>query len=836
MKKIRHTRTEVGLKPKWITYKFPLYLLMIFFWGCFLCTLVCADSSTPGIQNNFDTTEALIDLLKEKGIINNKEAQSFLKRHQEQAKSTRQVITIQPPENQEDQEAYIRNVNKGVTEKLTKDLNDLKENYEYRSEDLVKRSILLEREVERLEEMLTEEHKPQLQKSSWAQRIRFGGDIRLRHESILYDKGNATNVYKVTSDSTSTELMNTTRDEHRQRARIRVSAKAKLMDPSDVNVGKVTAGFRLATGSITNPVSTNYTLGDDSDDRANLVLDRAYVKWTFRPEEEILGNMIPEVSLTGGVMENPFFSSSLVFDSDLAFEGVALGLKTDTNEMNKWSSFLTLGYFPLEESEWTQRDKYMLGGQIGFKHRPAYGWEYKLGVSYFQYENVEGFPITSTTRTTADDRELERMAPKYLQKGNSLFDMDQTGTNGTTYGLMSDFRLLNITGQIENSLFFPIRIRLYWDWVKNLGYDPDSMAAKISTTKKYIESVSGDIGYQIGLKVGDPKPRERWAWNVSVEYRYLESDAVLDAFADSDFHLGGTNSKGYILGAELGLYENVWLSARWMSANEIDDMQRVDTQLDDLSVDILQLNVNAEFYKGCPMKEKTGKGKTGIIIIFVLMVAGLSGSGFLFYQKLQLNRQITGLEQDIEDLSRRERILQKKYIQEKAKMASCARAKMAETSKNAQLIKTVTALKAEKASFEAEKAAIEKTFQAKLDLSAKKIAALETYKEKMKQAREELIEKYKTLARTDREKAGQISDLKIKKQELSSNLKMTKGELKRSLKHNARLCEIAEELTEKYREKNGISADPFTKIGMVELEHMLQQYLKNIDKEKIITQ
>ncbi|WP_321417709.1 putative porin [uncultured Desulfobacter sp.] len=541
--------------------------------------------------DGFDSTEALIELMKEKGVINDAEAQGFLKRYKEQAVQTKQTITILPAENQEE---YIKNVSKGMTEKLTKDLSDLKENYEFRSDDLIRKTIVLQREVERLEEMMTEEHKPMLQKSSWAQRIRFGGDIRLRHESTLFDENNATDIEDPSDPGT---YLNTTNDRHRQRIRLRVSAKADLIDPGEVNVGKVTAGFRVATGSVDNPVSTNHTLGSASSSHSDIVLDRAYVDWTYKPEAEVWGGKIPQVSLTGGIMENPWMSTNLVWDSDLALEGVSVKLISDTNKSNNFSGFFTAGYFPLEESEWNQSDKYLLGGQIGFEHRPKYGWKYKIAAAYYDYYNVEGFPITSTTRTTADEQELARMAPKYMQKGNTVFDMDQTvDPNGTTYGLLADFKLLNITGAITNSLFYPICISLYGDWVKNLGYDADEMANKAGVSKSYIESISGDTGYQVGLKVGHLKPRQRWEWNLFVEYRYLESDAVIDAFTDSDFHIGGTNAKGFIFGGELGLYENVWLKARWMSANEIDDMQMLgDTQLDDLSVDTFQLDLNAEF-------------------------------------------------------------------------------------------------------------------------------------------------------------------------------------------------------------------------------------------------
>jgi hypothetical protein len=76
-------------------------------------------------------------------------------------------------------------------------------------------------------------------------------------------------------------------------------------------------------------------------------------------------------------------------------------------------------------------------------------------------------------------------------------------------------------------------------------------------------------------------------WQLSLAYRYLEKDAVLDAYTDSDFHLGGTNNKGFILGAQYGLGKNAWLSARWLSSNEISGLP--------LAVDVVQVFFNAKF-------------------------------------------------------------------------------------------------------------------------------------------------------------------------------------------------------------------------------------------------
>ena len=65
------------------------------------------------------------------------------------------------------------------------------------------------------------------------------------------------------------------------------------------------------------------------------------------------------------------------------------------------------------------------------------------------------------------------------------------------------------------------------------------------------------------------------------------TDAVLDAFTDSDFHLGGTDTKGYILGGSFGIDKNTWFTMRWLSADPIDGPP--------LSIDVLQADLNARF-------------------------------------------------------------------------------------------------------------------------------------------------------------------------------------------------------------------------------------------------
>jgi len=82
---------------------------------------------------------------------------------------------------------------------------------------------------------------------------------------------------------------------------------------------------------------------------------------------------------------------------------------------------------------------------------------------------------------------------------------------------------------------------------------------------------------------------KRWDWNIGVNYRYVESDSVVDGFTDSDFGapLTGTNLKGFTFGGNLALSHSVWLGLTWMSADSIAGPI--------FKGDILQFDVNGKF-------------------------------------------------------------------------------------------------------------------------------------------------------------------------------------------------------------------------------------------------
>ena len=386
----------------------------------------------------------------------------------------------------------------------------------------------------------------------WTKRIRFGGDIRLRYQGDYFNKNNAEFI----SPSDPTQLMNSKNDQDRFRVRARLGATADIDDKTEV-------GLRLTTGDTSTPTTTNQTMGTYFN-KYSMVLDLAYLK--TKP--------LPGLTLTGGRIPNPFFFSELVWYRDLTFDGFAGTYRQRISDM--FEGFATAGAFPLWKGQFDQSDKWLYAGQVGLDIRPRKEVLGKIGVAYYDYQSTRG-----VANNPSQPNLYDYTAPQFQAKGNTLFDIDPSST--MKLALASQYRELNVTGMLDIGFWDPIHVILLGDYVKNVGFDRSSVAALTGNPGITAQTQ----GYQVGLSVGHQELHRFGQWRAYGYYRYLEADAVIDAFTDPDFHLGGTNAKGWILGADLGLSKNVWLSLKWTTANEITGPP--------LAIDSLFVDVNARF-------------------------------------------------------------------------------------------------------------------------------------------------------------------------------------------------------------------------------------------------
>ncbi|WP_332750382.1 putative porin, partial [Hydrogenophaga sp.] len=222
------------------------------------------------------------------------------------------------------------------------------------------------------------------------------------------------------------------------------------------------------------------------------------------------------------------------------------------------------------------KSKWLVGAQGGVEWVPSNDMRAKVGLALYDYKNISGVRNPAGTSLTNDT------SPALRQKGNSLFNISNPQTLDGPYGLAADYRVLNLTGALDVNLYNPVHLILTGDYVRNIGFSDSKTRARSGLTVP-----RETIGYLVRVAVGMPAMLLKNDWQLSLTYRYLEADATLDAFTDSDFHLGGTNNKGFIVGAQYGLSRNTWLNARWLSSREISGLP--------LSINTFQMYFNAKF-------------------------------------------------------------------------------------------------------------------------------------------------------------------------------------------------------------------------------------------------
>lgn len=451
----------------------------------------------------------------------------------------------------------------------------------------------------------------------WLRRFRFRGDARFRTERIIFAPGNGPVVdfnaintgspinYNLDNlvDFTSDRYLDV--DRNRTRARLR----ARLGFDADVSRGLV-AAVRVGTGDSGSPVSTNQTLGGSGANlsKYQLWLDRVALRLD-RSRSDGRG-VVAQI----GRFENPFVSTDLVWDDDVSFDGLAM---KGTAVVGKGRVFVTAGAFPLfatpldaspqRPDKFPSRDRWLYAAQAGIDWRPVERVGFKLAAAFNDFHGVQGRASSPCdTHLKSVDCDTDAMRPSFAQKGNTLFPlrtpsaqalyqetMNPTGTPRYEYfGLASKFQVLTGTLRLDARME-TLRLGLDVDAAWNVAFRRGAVAEVAinnfgSCTDGVCDRfVGGNKGVLGRISVGSAT-LSRWRdWNLAFTYRYIESDATLDAFVDSDFGLGGTNLKGFGVAASAALADEVVASVRWMSADVVTGSP--------YSVDVLQIDLSARY-------------------------------------------------------------------------------------------------------------------------------------------------------------------------------------------------------------------------------------------------
>lgn len=509
------------------------------------------------------TTTSLVELLVQEGVLSRAKANALL----EEAKFGADIARAK-----DEASAQVSNTQASPDTSAVEDaINEKLVRVQYVPE-IVKQQMKADIKKDVLEN-LNYNVGERLALPSWIDHFNFFGELRLRAEHVGFSKDNPSftdyNANNFLNDGSRFALNNTTEDTNRLRVRVRFGFNTQISD-------WLSGGIRLQTGELNDLLAGNTTLQADTG-KFEFGLDRAFLK----------ADITPNLSVSGGRFTNPFMHTDLLFDPDLPFDGLAVQFKNAHNK--KFSTFGTLGYFPLDEIETSALQladpKWLLGAQGGIKWQAKPDTSIKVGLAYYDYNNVEGRQNPIDNRNAFDGS-----APRFRTKGNSFFDLNAGNNAGLLYGLTSQFEQINLNAEVDIATFNPVHLVLNTDYVKNIGYDRGEIARRTGLIGDAIPGDQTDA-YKVLLTVGMPDIYKYKNWKTYIGYKYIEADALLDSYTDDNFFQRGTNAQGLLLGFDYGLDKSTFIRASFFSAEEIEPRGG----LKPLSVDRLNIDLTAKF-------------------------------------------------------------------------------------------------------------------------------------------------------------------------------------------------------------------------------------------------
>jgi hypothetical protein len=341
----------------------------------------------------------------------------------------------------------------------------------------------------------------------WFNKTTFSGDVRVRGESF-WRKDDPDRV--------------------RQRFRLRFGARVAVNRETEL-------GLQLASGTANDPISNNQTFTDVFTFKS-INVSNAYLKLA---PTGTFGWPRPYVTVMGGKFTTPtWHPTRMMFDGDLTPEGFfeVLKLAESTSGALRGVSFNMGQWVFVESSRTGDGALFPFQGVANFAFGDDVLANFAFGDFHYQKEQLiaaarnRNTDLAITNDVTLSDGSVAggfRVDP--AKTGPNKDGKDASGKAITITGFENDFNVVDLGGDVNVRTGSPRwPLRFFGEYAINT------------------EAASDDTGYQVGAGIGPTK--DPGDLSLSYAWQSLETNAVVSAFANSDFGRdGGTNSEGHIL-------------------------------------------------------------------------------------------------------------------------------------------------------------------------------------------------------------------------------------------------------------------------------------------------
>ncbi len=402
------------------------------------------------------------------------------------------------------------------------------------------------------------------------------GDVRARYE---YRDG--------TGVATSATGVNVKENRNRPRYKVTLGVKTETGDwYTDLALA---AG---ATGRSDNVTLGATATGGDIDNKTGINIKRAMIGW----------KATDWLTLEAGRMNNPLYTTPMVWDADLNFEGLAEKVNYKYNDFDL--------FFTAAQSQY-QGDRQNFTGPVGATPPDTITTElfaFQGGGKYAFNDHTNakaGLTYTTYSHGTSTAKYSPQLA---------------TSTSATVLGpsssAVNDLDLIEIPAEFNyywnaNS----IGVKVFGDYAFNTSgsdrYNAAVLATPAGATRNKISAAGNDdTAWMLGLAVGsaadfksfDGGKMVKGDWSARIWYQDVGAYSVDPNTPDSDFFDSRVNMKGAVLKAQYNFLDNVFANLSYGHATRKNNAlgstgssATRDINLNLKDFDLLQLDLNYKF-------------------------------------------------------------------------------------------------------------------------------------------------------------------------------------------------------------------------------------------------
>jgi len=379
------------------------------------------------------------------------------------------------------------------------------------------------------------------------------GDMRVRYEG-REGKGPGAGTPSITPQSIN---------ENRDRARYKLNLGVKTAADdfySDIDFA-MGAGGRSDNATF-GTASNGGTGGSTYNDKQVLFVKRALIGW----------NAIDWLTLEAGRMDNPLYTTPMVWDADLQFQGLTEKLKYST--LGKTDLFFTASQF-----EYLGDKKTFSGGTTASAATNEM-LVFQGGAKYPINDNASVKAALTYSMYTHDSTS-GRFTPGSSLNSNALISA-VTATSAlpnttASVAAVNNIATIEIPAEFNFMATNNIGLRLFGDFVYNTDGSSRAAAACVATTTASYGAAAhtavcnagnDDTAWMLGVAIGsaaDLKAFEsnkmaKGDWSARIWYQDVGAYSVDPNAVDSDFMDSRVNMKGVVLKGQYNLRDNVFIN------------------------------------------------------------------------------------------------------------------------------------------------------------------------------------------------------------------------------------------------------------------------------------